>query len=151
MYCIETIKALNAKPKIIRDNWNRDSSFVKSHKGFVIHSGVHRSTAFIGETDHADCHFAFTYWSRQGQAAINAFIEVIIDGGSLETAEENAFRKALPAWQVIAPSAKGTQGNRHLTAVLPGKLETRVGAYTFRHLHSKVNSDTLNCAAIAGF
>lgn len=138
MYSLETIKALNAKPRIIRDNFNRDSSFVQSPKGFVIHSGIHRSTAFIDKKTCADCFFAFTYWKSQGQVAINAFIEVIIDGGSLETAEENAFRRTRPDWQVIKPNSNGTQGNRQITAVCAkGGFETRVGAFTFRHLHNR--------------
>lgn len=138
MYSLETIKSLNARPAIRRDNFNRDSSFVESRSGFVIHSGIHRSTAFISKEDHADAWFAFQYWSKQGQAAVNAFIEVIIDGGDLETAEQNAFRKSRPRWGVILPKSQGTQGNRQITAkrTLRG-FETRVGALTWRHLHAR--------------
>lgn len=140
MIGLKELQRLNNAPPKIRDNFNRDSSFVQSALGYVIHSGIHRSTAFVSLTDHADCWHAFGYWKQQGQAAINAFVEVIIDGGELETAEENAFRKSRPDWQVVLPNSNGSQGNRQITAVKVKRgFETRVGAFTFRHLHSKTN------------
>lgn len=121
----------------IRDNFNRECSFVHSRGCFIIHSGVHRSTACISKEDHPDSYFAAQYWLTQGTEARDTFITQIIGGASLEGAEERAFRAARPEWNVTLPKSKGTQGNRALTAILPGKLETRVGAQTWRHLHAR--------------
>lgn len=137
MFCLETIKSINNSPRQIRDNFNRDSSFVESKAGFVIHSGIHRSTAFIDRETCRDSHFAFTYWKEQGQLAINGYIEAVIDGASLEGCERNAFHATRKNWQVILPHGKGSQGNGNLTAILPGAFETRVGAATWRHLHDR--------------
>jgi hypothetical protein len=139
MIGLAELKALNARPPVIRDNFNRDSSSVQSAKGFVIHSGIHRSTAFISKTEHANCWFAFQYWREQGQAAVNAFIEVIIDDGELETAEANAFHATRKGWQVDVKRPKQSfAGGCELTARKDsGKLRLSVGAATWRHLHAR--------------
>lgn len=139
MLGLKEIKAINNRPLAIRDNFNRDSSSVKSAAGYVIHSGIHRSTAFVSIRDHADCHHAFTYWRGQGQEAINAFIEIIIDGGELETAEANAFHKTRPDWTVCKVQGAGKlSGGCELTATRKsGHLTQRASAYTWRHLHAR--------------
>ena len=138
MHALETIIAMNEKPRVIRDNFNRDSSFCVSRSGFVIHSGIHRSTAFISKDECPDSWFAFQYWSKQGQQAINAFIVAIIDGASLDGAERNAFHATRKGWSVILPKSCGTQGNFDLVAVRTrAGIQTRVGAATWRHLHAR--------------
>lgn len=142
MISLPELKALNNRPPVvIRDNFNRDSSFVQSSRGFVIHSGVHRSTAFISKADHQDGYFAFQYWSRQGQVAVNAFVELIIDGADLETCESNAFHKSRPDWQVTRTKGAGKlQGAGELTARRASGLAVEsVGATTWRHLHERTN------------
>jgi hypothetical protein len=127
-----------------RDNFNRDSSSVQSAAGFVIHSGVHRSTAFISKTDHADCWHAFTYWRQQGQAAINAFVEAIIDGSDLATAESNAFHATRQDWRVTVKKTKQAfAGGDELTAWRKsGRLRSSVSAYTWRHLHARTGGES---------
>jgi hypothetical protein len=144
MISLAELKTLNnraAKGALkIRDNFNRDSSACFSAVGVVIHSGVHRSTAFISATnpEFSDSYFAASYWLKQEQSAVNGFIETIIDGGSLEDAEREAFRRSRPDWSVQLPKSKGTQGNRQFTAIAKrGGFETRVGAFTWRHLHAR--------------
>ena len=138
MIGLQELRALNNKPPVIRDNFNRDSSSVQSAMGFVIHSGIHRSTAFISKTDHPDCWFAFQYWRQQGQKAINAFIEAIIDDADLDTAEANAFHATRPGWKVRNVRAAGASKSASLEAEKPsGKLARLEGASTWRHLHSR--------------
>lgn len=124
----------------IRDNFNRECSFVHSRDCFIVHSAVHRSTACISKADHPDSYFAAQYWFAQGATERDEFITQIVGGASLEGAEERAFRASRPEWKVILPKSKGTQGNRALTAILPGRLETRVGAHTWRHLHARTGN-----------
>lgn len=138
MISLPELIALNNRPPVRRDNFNRDSSFVQSKAGFVIHSGIHRSTAFVSKEDHADCWFAFSYWSKQGQAAVNAFIEAIIDGGTLDTAEENAFRKSRPGWKVRKAVPKQRfAGGFELVATRGEPLPEIQAASTWRHLHAR--------------
>ena len=137
MIALEYLIKINEKKTVIRDNFNRDSSFVQSSQGFVIHSGIHRSTAFISKEEHPNGWFSFTYWKEQGQAAINGFIEATIDGYSLADCEAEAFRRSRPDWQVIKGKSCGTQGDRSLTATRGGALQERVGAATWRWLHAR--------------
>ena len=138
MIGIAELKALNNRPPKIKDNFNRDSSCVQSALGYVIHSGVHRSTAFISKADHPDSWFAFSYWRTQGQAAINGFIELIIDGAALETAEAEAFRRSRPDWHVSRVAGTGKLGGCELVATrASGRLTQRASAYTWRHLHAR--------------
>ena len=121
----------------IRDNFNRECSFVVSRGGFVIHSGVHRSTAYIHPEINGDTYFAAQYWLVACPASRDAFITQIVGGASLEAAEERAFRAARPDWSLKAPKARGSQGNAHFTATRGGALQERVSAYTLRHLHAR--------------
>lgn len=120
-----------------RDNFNRECSFVASRGGFVIHSGVHRSTAYIHPDICRDTYFAAQYWLVAGPEARDAFITQIVGGASLEGAEERAFLAARPDWRLKAPKARGSQGNAHFTATRGGRLQERVSAYTLRHLHAR--------------
>jgi hypothetical protein len=62
-------------------NFNRDSSFYRSKHGFVLHSAVHRSTAFVSEYDHPECFRVCTrFFARASQQACNGFIEALVAG-----------------------------------------------------------------------
>lgn len=137
MISLPQLIALNNRPPIRRDNFNRECSFVHSRDCFIIHSGVHRSTACISKDEHPDSYFAAQYWLVAGPETRDAFITQIVGGASLEGAETRAFAASRPDWQVKAPKAKGSQGNAHFTATRGGRLQERVSAYTLRHLHAK--------------
>lgn len=139
MIALAELKALNNRPRIRRDNFNRDCSFVESSKGFVIHSATHRSTAFISKEEHPDCWFAFTYWSKQGQAAVNAFITAIIDDSTLNAAEHAAFLAARPGWSVdhAVPKQAFAGGGTMTARKASGRGVLSIGASTWRHLHAR--------------
>lgn len=137
MIGLQELKALNNRPPRKVYNFNRECSFVASRGGFVIHSAVHRSTAYLHPDINRDAYFAAQYWLVAGPVERDEFITQIVGGAALENAEERAFRASRPDWQVKAPRAKGSQGNCHLTAIKAGPLETRVAAYTWRHLHAR--------------
>ena len=139
MIGLPELKAANNRPRVIRDNFNRDSSFVESSKGYVIHSGIHRSTAFISKTDHPDCAFAFQYWKAQGQPAVNGFIESLVENThDLEAAERTAFIRSRPEWTVREVKAAGASKSATLEAETgSGGLRCLAGASTWRHLHAR--------------
>ena len=136
MYSLETIHAINNRPRIIRGNFNRDSSLCQSRRGYVIHSGAHRSTAFIDSTDHSESWQALTYWKGQGQKAINGFIESIISDSTLEGAELNAISRLHPEWEFTCTKYRGIV----CTAVkrLAG-FETRISAKNWKELNEKLS------------
>jgi hypothetical protein len=138
MIGLAELKSLNNRPPAIRDNFNRDSSCVESAKGFVIHSAVHRSTAFVDKARHADCFFALQYWKCE-QRALNGFVEAIIDDSTLETAEANAFARSRPDWTVRKTTPKQAFGGSGelIAERQSGKLTQRAAACTWRHLHAR--------------
>ena len=139
MYPLETIKAINNRPHVRRDNFNRDSSAIASRGGFVIHSGIHRETAFISPDDHPDSFHSLNYWRHAGQKAVNAWIVAIIDGADVESAERAAFIAARPGWKLRANEGAGKlKGAAGYTATRKrGGFETRVSAFRLVHLHHK--------------
>lgn len=137
MIALPQLVSLNNRPPIRRDNFNRECSFVASRGGFVIHSGVHRSTAYLHPDINRDTYFAASYWLNAGPAARDAFIVQIVGEASLADAEERAFVAARPEWTLQSPKARGSQGNAHFTATRGGRLQERVSAYTLRHLHAR--------------
>lgn len=137
MIALTQLVALNNRPPVRKDNFNRECSFVASRGGFVIHSAVHRSTAYLHPDINRDAYFAAQYWLVAGPEARDAFVTQIVGGAPLEAAEERAFIAARPDWKLQAPKAKGSQGNAHFTATRGRGLVTRVSAYTLRHLHAK--------------
>lgn len=122
---------LNNKPAVRNDNFNRDSSFVRSRGSYVIHSGIHRSTAFLT----GDGIPAFDYWSKQGQAAINGFVEATIDGASLKDCELNAIAKRHPDYLFSSVLYNG----RIYTATKRGELQPRVSETSWRLLNEKLS------------
>lgn len=139
MYSLETIIAINNRPQKLKTAiFHRDSSFCKSRGGFVIHSAAHRSTSFIDPVDHPESHAAFSYWSRQGQAAVNAFVPTLVQTGNLSAAEHAAFKATRPNWTVRELGATGkTKGKPLLTACRKENgFETYKSAYSWKHLHA---------------
>lgn len=130
MISLPYLVQLNNRKAVRNDNFNRDSSFVRSRGSYVIHSGIHRSTAYLTSEGIP----AFDYWSKQGQAAVNGFIEATIDGASLEDCELNALSRKWPNWKFSATKYRGNV----FTAIIPGKLETRVSATDWRLLNDKL-------------
>lgn len=84
MHSLETINALNSRPKV-HTPWNRDSSCLKSRGGYVIHSALHRSTAFVDPDEHAET-FKALLSIAHNRKALNAFIPAIIGGYSVRHA-----------------------------------------------------------------
>jgi hypothetical protein len=123
MYPLETIKKLNSKPIVIRDNFNRDSSCCLSSSGAVIHSGVHRSTAFVS----LPYALASLLWARElGQSALNGWIEATIDGAELSDCELTAISRQFPEWKITVIRERT---NHSFTATRQdGKFQTRISA-----------------------
>lgn len=138
MIALNVLIQLNNRPAKRRDNFNRDSSCVASRGGFVIHSGIHRSTAYVHPDDVPDSFFSLQYWSKQEQDALNAWIETIVDGGTLEQAEAEAFKRSRPDWKVrIAKPKQAFAGGGELIASRGDKLPEIIAANTWRHLHAR--------------
>jgi hypothetical protein len=138
MIALDILTQLNNNPPVRRDNFNRDSSFVSSRGGFVIHSGIHRSTAFVGPEFEESFNSA-TFWLRQSQPAVNAWIETIIDGGEPSQAEHEACKRAFPDWNIEKGVGKGSQGNSGVIAwrETPGGVE-RIGGVDWRDLYTRL-------------
>ena len=133
MYPIETIKTLNNRPNVRRDNFNRNSSACSSRSGVVIHSGIHRSTAFVSRRDAV----ASLQWARDlGQDALNGWVEATIDGAELEACELNAIARAFPAWKFYRYTSKTAEFVCGSCKV--GKFETRISARAWQELASKL-------------
>ena len=133
MYCLEVIKSKSFQnPPTIRDNFNRDCSFTKSRGTYIIHSGIHRSTASLcGEGIPA-----FDYWSKQGKDAVNGFIEATIGDYSLADCELNAIARKWPAWTFHHVNTCGTYVCSAYTGIA---LQTRVSAVDWRTLNDKIS------------
>ena len=115
---------------------NRDSSSIKSRGGFVIHSGVHRSTAFVCGKEFPTAYASLEYWKEFGQAAENAWIVATVNGDSLETCELLALQAAFPAWKI---STLLTKTCDILTAYRQdGDFEIRLAARDAQELSLKI-------------
>lgn len=138
MIGLPELVALNNRPQTrILDNFNRDSSFCESRSGFVLHSAVHRSTSFVSRDEHPDSYFAASYWLRQGQEAVNAYVPAIVGGETQETAERAAFHATRPDWTVRHIPAAGKNGSAFYEATRGAGLKECQAAFTLRHLHAK--------------
>ena len=93
---MKSLEFLSQTPAIKRDNFNRDSSACKSRSGVVIHSGVHRSTAFVSRPDAVA---SLEACKALGQPALNGWIEATIDGAELADCELNALARQFPTWR----------------------------------------------------
>jgi hypothetical protein len=132
MYCIEVIKSPSYQAgRKIKDNHNRDSSFVRSRGSYVIHSGIHRETAFLIDEGIP----AFDYWSKQGQAAINGFIEATIADYALDDCEHNAIAKRHPDWTF---NRVNSCGNFIVSAYHGLGFQTRISALSWQELNEKI-------------
>ena len=131
---MKALEFLNQTPPVIRDNFNRDSSAIKSRDGFVIHSGVHRSTAFVSDAEA----ISSLEWSKAlGQPALNGWIEATISEAPLEDCEQTALQRAFPAWKFLRINSCG---NVLYTAnKRDGKFETRISGRDWREIGQKIN------------
>ena len=111
---MKALEFLNQLPPVIRDNHNRDSSACKSRAGYVIHSGVHRSTAFVS-LPHAVASLESA--KALGQAALNGWIEATIDSAELSDCELTAVTRAFPDWTFSTLKNGGACRNSHKQAV----------------------------------
>ena len=133
MYSLEVIKSPSFQAgRKIKDNHNRDSSFVKSRGSYVIHSGIHRSTAFLID----DGIPAFDYWSKQGRLAVNGFIEASLNDYALSDCEHNAIAKKWPEWTFHRVNSCG---NFIVSAYKGLGLQTRVSALNWQDLNGKLS------------
>jgi len=143
MYCLEVIKSINEKPIAIRDNFNRDSGFCQSKAGFVIHSGIHRSTGFIDKEELPDAWQSFNYWRQLGQAAINGWIEASIEDCPLDDCEATACARALQAqgWDVTVHGTltNASPGIGHATRA-SGGLGVQVAGCSWRELYERATA-----------
>ncbi len=136
MYCLEVINSESFQnPPHLKTNFNRDSSFCASRRGYVIHSGIHRSTAFISAEEHNESWNALTYWKGQGQAAINGFIEAIINDSSLDEAEKTAISRKHPQFKFTATKYRG---NVFTATLYHNGFETRISAGSWQTLNQKI-------------
>ena len=144
MLGLQELHAVNRRTRIIRDNFNRECSFCQSRGGFVLHSGVHRSAVFVSGTEHPEAHAAFTYWSGQGQPAVDAFITALVgDPCDLHGAERAAFQATRPGWSLreVSSGGKLLTDRRELIATRPsGRLVEELGAYRWVELHERTSS-----------
>jgi len=121
----------------IRDNFNRSSSCCRSRGGYVVHSGVHRSTAFVS-LPHAVA--SLEYWRAAGPEGLNGWIEATIDGAALADCELNALARLLPEWTFVETRACGTASGSVYTASHKARgFETRVGGSSWRDLHARLS------------
>jgi len=132
MYSLEVIKSDSFQDqKVSKGNFDRDSSFHFSKAGCVIHSGEHRSTAFIPAN--TELHSAFRYWIKQGQVAVNGFIVACVEGLGDVQCHENACRVSRPDWEFKATKARF--GGLEITATKGGNLQSRQSAYSWLEIH----------------
>jgi len=135
MYCLEVIKSPSYQAgRKIKDNHNRNSSFVRSRGSFVIHSGIHRETAFLID----DGIPSFDYWSKQGQCAVNGWIEASISGFALEDCEHNAIAKKWQEWTFHQVSL---QNGALIYAAYSGiALQTRVAGFSWKEINERIQA-----------
>jgi len=81
MHSLETIQKINHRSCKVQTNFNRDSSFCRSSRGFVLHSAVHRSTVFVSRSEHPESfQVCVRFLARASQPACNGFIEALVEG-----------------------------------------------------------------------
>lgn len=131
---MKALEFLSDTPPVIRDNFNRDSSAIKSRGGYVIHSGVHRSTAFVSDAEAVSS----LEWAKElGQPALNGWIEATISEAPLEDCEQTVLQRAFPAWKFLRINSCG---NVLFSAVkTEGKFETRISGRDWREIGQKIN------------
>lgn len=132
---MKSLEYLNQIPPVILDNFNRDSSACFSRSGCVIHSGIHRSTAFVSREDAVES----LRWAKGlGQRALNGWVEGTIEGLELTACEHLALARQFPAW--VFYYFTGKQGTFFTASQSAGKFETRVSAGSWRELAGKVGA-----------
>jgi hypothetical protein len=133
---MKSLEFLSQLPPVKRDNFNRDSSACKSRAGYVIHSGIHRSTAFVSDPEAVA---SLEYWKSQGQAGLNGWVEATIDGASLEACERNALAKLHPDYTFSRVKDTGkNKGAGFFFAASKGKLQSRIGAGSWQALNGNL-------------
>lgn len=140
MHTLTVIHAINNRPRVRRDNFSRDSSACFARGGAVIHSGIHRSTAFIHAERHPEAFQALQYWKRN-QKSLNGFIVGLIESDSLEVAEATAFLALFPSWKLTQLGKGGNAsqvGGKLVAWRYVGKLRVSCGAGCFSELVAKV-------------
>jgi hypothetical protein len=133
MIALDDLIAINKKTVTIRDNFNRDSSCCKSRGGYVIHSGIHRSTAFVSSVEHPEGFESLEFWKDKGQAALNGWIVAAIADASLDDCEKHALQSLFPEWTF--KRAKSDKF-KYVKAV---KGKTTVGGIDWRDLYSRLS------------
>lgn len=129
---MKSLEYLNQSPPALRTNFNRDSSAIKSRGGYVIHSGIHRSTAFVSDSEAIQ---SLEFWRDAG--ALNAWVEATIDGAELADCELNALARLFPDWTF---QKINSCGNVLFSAVkTDGKFETRVSDISWQNLNGKLS------------
>jgi hypothetical protein len=130
----------------------RDCAFhFPNHKSVICHSARHRSTFRLSadatktvfpkngnpyQRAFTGCRLAFRsfwYWSRQEQAAINAWIEAIEEERGWEQADKEACIASRPGWKF---SERKRPGFGYLSAArADGALAVHHSANSWRELH----------------
>jgi hypothetical protein len=131
---MKSLEFLSLVPPVRRDNFNRDSSACKSRAGYVIHSGIHRSTAFVSRTDAVA---SLEYWKAQG--GLNPWVEGTIEGLSLDDCELNAIVKVNPDWRFSTVKNGGACRNSQKTAILhENGFQTILSAGSWQELNERI-------------
>ena len=122
MYCLEVLKSESFQtPPVIRDNFNRDCSAIKSRGGFVCHSASQRSTFYADALEHAETYHLIDC-CKANQTALNAAIEAIAAGYTVAS----AWRAAILAYhgpRVPGLSIRGGDAAKHSGARVPITVE----------------------------
>lgn len=131
---MKSLEFLNQSSPVIRDNFNRDSSACKSRVGYVIHSGIHRSTAFVSRPDAVA---SLEYWRDAG--ALNPWVEGTIEGLELDDCELNAIAKVNPGWKFSAVKGAGKlKGCVYSALFKQGPFQTILSAGSWQDLNERI-------------
>lgn len=123
----------------------------------ICHSATHRSTFRLSSTatqtvfrkdgsiyqrafkNCRNAFAAFTYWSGQGQAAVDCFIEAIEIDSSLHTAERLACAAVNPGWSLSSVKGTGKIKGRLFTATRhEGGFQTILSAGSWQALNERI-------------
>lgn len=133
---MKSLEFLSTVPPVRRDNFNRDSSACKSRAGYVIHSGVHRSTAFVSRPDAVA---SLEYWKANG--GLNPWVEGTIEGLSLDDCELNAISKVNPSWVFSGVKGTGKIKGRICSALYKqGPFQTILSAGSWQDLNERIKA-----------
>jgi hypothetical protein len=135
---MKSLEFLSQVPAVRRDNFNRASSACRSRAGYVIHSGVHRSTAFVSDLDAVS---SLEFWKALSQSALNGWIEATVSGETLADCEHTAIARHFPAYSFhrVRGTGKNTGAGFVIASCVTRGLDYRTGAGSWQALANKLS------------